>query len=155
MRRMKISEAKGFTIVELLLVIIILAIVAGAAVPIIDVNLRQYRFHAARDQIYSDLNFARRSARNLNTTVAISFSQSGNGLQGTITDTGNDRVLRNKDYGRGLSITMTNYLDEVRFSPFGIPLDSNNSPLGGSVTLNGPDALSRTFQIFATTGMIR
>ena len=59
----------GFTLVELLIVLVIIALAGVIAAPRVADTYREMRFNSISDQLLNDLRFARKSAMDLNTNI--------------------------------------------------------------------------------------
>ncbi len=64
---------QGFTLVELLIVLVLLSIVAGVAQPVITSSLTQSRLESAAGDVTSALHYARRTAMNTGQTCMVTF----------------------------------------------------------------------------------
>lgn len=71
MRHYKVKS--GFTLIEMLVSVAVLAILVGVAVPSFQSTLDKRRLNDAGEQIYSDLQFARSEAIKRNANVSVAF----------------------------------------------------------------------------------
>lgn len=66
-------ENEGFTLIEILTVIAIIAVVAGIILPSVTSWLPKYRLRSGAEEIHSTLQLARLGAIKQNTTATVSF----------------------------------------------------------------------------------
>ena len=98
-------RAQGFTIVELLITVAILAILIGLAAPSMGNLVRDQRIKTATGDVYATLAFARSEALKRNTNVAV-IPTSGDWAGGWhIEKTDDGTVLKNQDALEGISVT--------------------------------------------------
>lgn len=69
---------RGFTLAELVIVTIIIAIMASIAIPRIANSLNRHRIEAAANRVISDIKRARRQARTTSSNQTISFDTATN-----------------------------------------------------------------------------
>jgi Tfp pilus assembly protein FimT len=152
----KKKQANGFTTVELLLVIFILAVVAVIAAPSINEMMANADFDGTADRLLNDLNYSRHNAINLNTTIQVTFGINGAGAPTyNIIDINNPNVvLRNRVLDRNYAINTGPFNNIIRFSPLGLPMNNAGVPMGGQINIQKRDRI-RNYTIFQATGMIR
>lgn len=68
------SSYTGFTLIELVVTVAVLAILLGVAVPAFQDTLAKRRLVGAAEQLYADLQYARSEAIKRNASVVVSFS---------------------------------------------------------------------------------
>ncbi|NLW09778.1 MAG: prepilin-type N-terminal cleavage/methylation domain-containing protein [Firmicutes bacterium] len=144
----------GFTLVELLIVLVIIALAGVIAAPRVADTYREMRFNSISDQLLNDLRFARKSAMDLNTNIRVNFT---GGVNYTITVANTGRQLRNRNYpesGAGWKITFGS-TTQFFFNSWGLPHDGSGNPVGGKVRITGGSGQTREFTVYAATGMIR
>jgi type IV fimbrial biogenesis protein FimT len=73
---------QGFTIVELMIVILIVAVLLVLGVPAFNDLVDEYRIKSAADSLHSDLQFARSEAIRTNSNVCIGFATGANWCYG-------------------------------------------------------------------------
>ena len=131
-----VKEASGFTLVELVVTFVIIAILAGAAIPALSVWMPNYRLRRAAMDIFSNLQWAKMQAIRTNRQHAVFFNTAGDGsyevvdcgADGTYTGSGDDVTIRrvslldyddsgNIRYGHATATTPvgTTFGDEVTY----------------------------------------
>lgn len=152
----KRKRANGFTTVELLLVIFILAVVAAIATPSIREMMVNADFNGTADRLLNDLNYSRRNAINLNTTIQVTFgiNEAGAPIYNIIDINNPNVVLRNRVLDRNYAINTGPFNNIIRFSPLGLPMNNAGVPMGGQINIQKRDRI-RNYTIFQATGMIR
>ncbi len=78
-------QNSGFTLIELMVTIAVLAILLGIAIPSFQGTLDKRRIIGAAEQIYADLQYARSEAIKRNATVRVSFQTGTNWCYGITT----------------------------------------------------------------------
>ncbi len=80
-----VQQNSGFTLVELMVTVAVLAILLGIAIPSFQGTLDKRRLTGAAEQLYADLQYARSEAIKRNTTVRLSFQSGANWCYGITT----------------------------------------------------------------------
>ncbi len=117
------NKQSGFTLIELIVIIAIMAVFAGIAVPNFLSYMPKYRLNGAARQVMGDLMAARMKAVSQNCDVAVTFA-SGNPEYEIWTDSDNDDI---EDSGEVITKNIqSNYHDvtidtdrNIKFSPRG------------------------------------
>lgn len=124
-------RVRGFTLTELLMVVVVVAVLAVLAAPSFLEMLANSRLRGQAAEAYSDLQFARSASVERNAAVTVTFS--GTGWQITRPGTSGDIVMKAVTLTDGVSVTsgtgMTVVFDPVRAT---------------ATVSNGPAVLSRS-----------
>lgn len=126
---------RGFTLIELVVVILILALAAGIAVPTFGKSIGRYRTRAAAFQAAELLNAARDRARITSSTVHVRFE--------TVTDTysvsddgsGEPRTVSTTDEHSGVTISWAVFIHNAGASMTGLAFDHTGAPLVGNTSI--------------------
>ena len=119
------SSASGFTLIEALIVVAIIAILGGIAVPTVSSAMSQYDVNTASQQVASTIRSARFQAVGKNTALRVRFNYPAAG-QYQIVDLSN------------------NALDEIQLLPSGITFVS---PTDVQITTTGRMTAAVTFSV--------
>src|SRR5690554_678429 len=119
----KNKTCAGFTLVELLVVLMIIAVAGMIAAPRVADIRRTIRFDTITDQLLNDLRFARRSAMDLNRKIRVDFT-GGVNYAVTVADTG--ERLRERIYPAESAAgwEITSVTDPLFFTSRGLPQDA-------------------------------
>ena len=118
MRRPSASHS-GFSLVELMVVVGILAIIAGLAAPSFSAMVLNSRVRAGAEGVLTGLQFARAEAIRRNTNVSFVL---GSGTGWTVRTVSPDAVIQtrgSREAGSNLNVTSTNGQTTVTFTPVG------------------------------------
>jgi type IV fimbrial biogenesis protein FimT len=138
------KENKGFTLMEVMIVIAIIAIITAIAIPNIFAYLPKHRLNQGAREVYSALQYARLRAVKEATNVVATFDTgadsytvflddgSGGGTAGDNIQNGSEPTLRSGAMPKDVDITTASFSSGtwVRFDFRGMP-----NGLGGNVKL--------------------
>lgn len=72
-----VQQNSGFTLVELMITVVVIAILLTIGIPAFQSTLDKRRLIGAAEQLYADLQYARSEAVKRNTRVSVSFTGTG------------------------------------------------------------------------------
>lgn len=140
-------QPDGFSLIELLIVVGLIAVLAGVSAPVISAGMRQYALISASQQVVSTIRSARAQAVGQNVTLRVRFNHPADGQY---------QVLDGADAAVG---SVQNLLDGTNFGDVSGDLEFNTSgrvtPLAGAtpVTIDvsyGIDENTRTITVSAS-----
>jgi len=150
-----VSSARGFTLVELIVLLVVLGILAVAAIPRF-VGRETFDSLGFADQTVAALQFARQQAVAQRRTVCVTISANQLAMnQSSTFDGACNRNLFNPATGEAYLIDAPNgvVLGGAAF-PFNVNFDASGQPTAGVVlTVNGGDVV-RTVTVEAVTGYV-
>ncbi len=125
----KTAENRGFSLVELALVMSIIAVIAAVATPRYVTTLTRYRADAAARRLVSDLTLARATAERRSGTAAIEFPSGGKGYHAVgvvdplgIAGAGYVIDLSAEPYAARIeSLRLTDGSSRIEFDGYGMP----------------------------------
>ena len=122
-------HSPGFTLVELMITVAVMAILLGIAVPLFQSTLDKRRLVGATEQLYADLRYARTEAIKRNANVFVSFTTGTNWCYGIALaacncgtpgscqlDPGIDKVVSASNF-RGVSLAGQTFDGSTSFEP--------------------------------------
>ena len=135
-----LSTRRGFTIIELVMVITILAIIALAFASESISNLGNNNLAAASNRLLSDLRYAQQLAIDSHESCGISFDRSDESYfvyKGDVSTVALDPYTKKPlvvDYDTdslyaGVNLANTNFGDDISFDYLGVPYDSDGNAL--------------------------
>jgi len=147
---MKTSNAcTGFTLLEMLATIAILAIIVTLAVPAMnDLNIRS-RLKGSSEKLYADIQLARSEALKRNSDVILSIGASNACYGFDITascDCLTSACLINTPVNDSITFT-SSYTGTVNFGPRGKITDATNSITSGTFTLTATNSTSVSLKL--------
>jgi type IV fimbrial biogenesis protein FimT len=145
----------GFTLIELMVVLSIIAIMAALAGPTISQQLANFRVRSAADSIVTGLNTARAEAARRNSAVSLTLNTSGEGW--AVDQVSPATTIRSRGNGESstLTITSTTSSRSVTFRPTGI-VDTTVTPRLEQITVESavPNTNKRQINVLGG-GLIR
>ena len=149
------NKQSGFTLIEMMIIIAIMGIFAGIAVPNFLSYMPKHRLNGAARQVMGDLMAARMKAVSLNHRVKVFFYSNH---QYKICDDANDNGT--VDYGEGNNVQVkdihSNYHD-VTFSATDNPIfypRGTAFPLGTTITLSSSNSPKKKYVKVRYTGRV-
>jgi prepilin-type N-terminal cleavage/methylation domain-containing protein len=163
----KMKKTKGFTLIELVMILVIAGIVALAAMPKTAAGSR-IKLEAACQKIAYDLRYSQEMAMAQQVRFGISFDPVNEAYfvyRVTVATKAKDPQTRNNfdvsfanlSEFKGINIASTNFSNKTEFDSTGAPYDGNAVILSsqGIITLQTTDgAYSRTVRIEPKTGKV-
>jgi prepilin-type N-terminal cleavage/methylation domain-containing protein len=153
-----VAAPRGFTMIELAVVVAVLGIIAALSIPTLWTYLRTATLHAGAEETVAVLNGARQLAIRMNTTVCVSndgtraqYRVGGCGAAawtGVGTDANGHIWLANRLQVSGTNHLCFNYLGAGTSSP--APCMAN-----GTLTIASPTGGATLNVVMATTGRLR
>jgi len=161
------KQKSGFTLVELLVVVVILAIAAAMAVPMFS-GAAGFQVQSAANMIAADLEYAKSMAISRQQQYGIVFDSAADtyqvvdqndtviehpvkvGFQYTVNFSGDSRL-------KSVDLATANFdgTDTIKFDYLGSPLRSDGNPMNsGTITLQG-GGTAMTVTVEPVTGYIR
>jgi type IV fimbrial biogenesis protein FimT len=122
------SDAKGFTMLELLVVVVVFGIVASLAVPNFLSWMANYNIRSAADELYSNMQFARINAVKQNKDWAVVFD-TVNGMYYVCSDNGDGDWTTLDDNVKERTVTLTDQAADIIYGM--------GSAAGNPVTVTG------------------
>lgn len=148
---MRTQKRKGFTLIELMIVVAVMGILMTIAIPGYQIFTAQKRLNGAARMVMSDLMAARMKAVSLNQRVKVSF---GSNVYRICNDAdGNGTVADNEGDDIEKDISAEHY--DVTLSASANPIfhPRGTAALGGTVTLT--NSRGSKYVIVALTGRVR
>ena len=150
--KLNYSDSRGFTLPEVLIVLLVVAVLSVAAAPAVSQTIKNYRVKAVSRQLVSDLQSAKMKAISTNANYQVLFDvanvrymiQKSDG-----TDSGPWRSL-----GSDGVILSSNFTGNVVFTPIGEAVYTTTNPLDdATVTVSNSSATPKTVSV-ASSGRI-
>ena len=116
------SNSDGFSLIELLVIMIMIAVVLGIAVPNFTAWVGRHKMNAAAQEVYFDLQLARASAIKNNNNVVVTFN-GGNHTYSIHNDIDNDG---NQDAGENVKNVGLKNQVQFGYNPGITDMDGNN-----------------------------
>jgi len=140
-------RAGAFSLIELVIVLLIMAVLAGIAAPRFASAAANNRARAAADRIAADLELAREQARATSATCSVTFNVSNESYKIISTNEAFDVDLSRSPYESGIDSVDFAGRSAVSFNAFGVP------DTAGQVQVSG-GGLKFTVTVAAETGEV-
>ncbi|QDI03104.1 prepilin-type N-terminal cleavage/methylation domain-containing protein [Xanthomonas cerealis pv. cerealis] len=143
-RRLAVSRLRGFTLVELMVTVAVLAIIMALAFPSFTMLIRSNRLTSTANELVAALQVSRSEAVRLNGGVSLCRSDNGSTCASggdwthVLTVARDGTVLRTTTLRTGLSVSssaLDALGDKLTFNADGIARDSNGTPLNSDAVL--------------------
>ena len=141
------KNSKGFTLIEVIIVVAIIGIMTAIAIPSISSWLPNYRLKGAARDLYGAAMKAKGEAVKRNVNCALTFGQDGNAYivyadanSNFIFDGGDTSIQQVKEWPKQVSLNDVNFDDTsgnptIAFRPNAIPIDNGGGLANGTVSL--------------------
>ena len=134
-----VKDKRGFTLLEMMIVVALIAILSAVAVISIKSNMPQYYLSGAARQVLTDLMLARSKAVSNNTATSVTFSSTGYSIGGVTTDISSQF--------RGVTLSTKSATGIITFYTMGTTSGSD------TITLTSPGLTSKMIVVSAAGGV--
>jgi len=134
-----VNNKRGFSLLEMMIVVALIAILSAVAVISIKSNMPQYYLSGAARQVLTDLMLARSKAVSNNTTTTVTFSSTGYSIGGVTTDISSQF--------RGVTLSTKSTTGIITFYTMGTTSGSD------TITLTSPGLTSKLVVVSAAGGV--
>jgi type IV fimbrial biogenesis protein FimT len=140
------STARGFTLIELMVVVTVVAILATMAAPSMREQLANFRVRSAADGLVNGLNVARAEAARRNSPAAFTLNSGGAGW--SVAQVSPSTAIQSRGNGESSSLTVTSSTGSlvVTFLPTGI-VDTTVTPRLELIAISSTVANTNSRQI--------
>ena len=108
-----IPDRAGFSLVEIMMVIMLMGVIAGISAPPMFRYLASSRLQTNSDRMIADLQYARTLAISNGTTLRFSATSAGY----TVTVPSTNTTIRTREFSKGMALSQTQSID---FFPWGM-----------------------------------
>ena len=141
------TRAGGFTLIELMVVLGLVSVVAGAAVPSIASGMRRYSLVSASQQVVGTIRSARHQAVGRNATLRVRFDYPAND-QYQVLDAADAAVGAVQYLPQGAAFGTVS--GDIQIDTSGRVTDLAGSPTTETIVVSNEDGQSRTITVSAS-----
>ena len=139
------ARRDGFTLIELMLVVGLIAVLAAATAPSIAGGMRRFTLTTASQQVASTIRTARYQAVGKNMTVRVRFDYPDEGQYQILDGSDADVISSAKLLLKGAAFSAVS--DDIEIDPQGRVTAVGGSPMPVTIVVGGPDVDTRTISV--------
>ena len=141
------TRAEGFSLIELVIVVALIAVLAGLSVPAIEAGMQRYSLISASQQVVSTIRSARHQAIGRNATLRVRFDYPAAG-QYQVLDAADAAVGDVQYLPEGASFGAVS--GDLQINTSGRVTDLAGNPAAATIVVSNDDGQSRTITVSAS-----